>query len=385
MDSADATLDIIINCPARGQAIVPAPREPGLCPSAVHGKKPPAPRLTGVAAFVSLTAAAACATQTRPAEPIRTGASAPSPASQSSVSVDATAAVGAGVPSAIASDVSFVSLEGPFWVAQGGYLLFSDVVEANAVGAHIYKFDPGLRRFSVLPYPASGPTSTNGLAMDPSGALIACERYNGRVVRVVPGRPLEVLADRWPVGTAGTGKPLSAPNDVVVRKDGNIYFTDSDWGTSPGEHAPMGVYRIAPDRTLTRVMDLEKPNGIALSREESLLYVGSDTQNKIWRLPLGADGTPGAPSLHIDGSQVAGGLEVPDGFCVDDDDNLYVTANHDRVRAIVVFNPAARPIGRIAFPANPSNCTFGGPDRRTLYVTTLHAIYEVAMGRPGRP
>ena len=74
-----------------------------------------------------------------------------------------------------------------------------------------------------------------------------------------------------------------------------------------------------------------------------------------------------------------------DGFCVDDDDNLYVTANSDRIRAIVVFDPAARPIGRIAFPASPSNCTFGGPDRRTLYVTTLHAIYEVAMGRQGLP
>lgn len=327
-------------------------------------------------------ATAACATQTRPADPIRSGANASSAAAQGSGASDGAAAVGAGVPSAIASDISFVSLEGPFWVAKGGYLLFSDVVEANAAGAHVYKFDPGLRRFSVFPYPAPGPTSTNGLATDPTGALIACERYNARVVRAVPGRPAEVLADRWP---AKTGQPLSAPNDVVVRKDGNIYFTDSDWGTSPGAHAPMGVYRIAPDRTLTRVMDLEKPNGIALSREENLLYVGSDTQNKIWRLPLGADGAPGEPTLHVDGSQVPGGLEVPDGFCVDDDDNLYVTANSDRIRAIVVFDPAARPIGRIAFPASPSNCTFGGPDRRTLYVTTLHAIYEVAMGRPGLP
>jgi gluconolactonase len=294
---------------------------------------------------------------------------------------------GAGVPTAIPSDVPFVSLEGPLWMAASSSLLFSDVVEANASGARIYTFDPMERRFSPVPYPSTTPTSTNGLAVDPAGRLIVCERYNARVVRIEPGTgatsELTVLADRWP---AGTGRPLNAPNDVVVRKDGNLYFTDSDWGARPGPgHAPMGVYRVSPTGELSRVLDVEKPNGIALSPDGTTLYVGSDTQAKVWKLPVDAAGAVGAPSLLIDGPAVPGGFKVPDGICVDDRGDLYVTNNDDTGKAIVVFDPAGRSLGRIPFPFRPSNCTFGGVDRRTLYVTTLHAVYGLTVTTPGLP
>jgi hypothetical protein len=154
---------------------------------------------------------------------------------------------GAGTPSPLPGGVPFVSLEGPFWVASptGAHLLFSDVVEANAAGARIYRFDPDSARFSILPYPPSvtgGATSTNGLAVDRSGALLACERYNARLIRLAPGGQLTVLADRGsgraPGDASAPQLPLNAPNDLAVRRDGNIYFTDSDWGTRPGaEHA----------------------------------------------------------------------------------------------------------------------------------------------------
>src|SRR6185437_13887497 len=88
------------------------------------------------------------------------------------------------MPAVVPSPVPFVSLEGPLWVAAGPYLLFSDVVEKNAPGAVIYRFDPAYRRFSIFPYPPAelpGPTSTNGLAVDTAGDLVACERYNGRL------------------------------------------------------------------------------------------------------------------------------------------------------------------------------------------------------------
>jgi gluconolactonase len=303
---------------------------------------------------------------------------------------------GVGPPAALPSDVAFVSLEGPYWIATPGILLFSDVVEANGPGARIYKFDPESRRVSVREYPtgaSGGPTSTNGLALTPDGALLACERYNGRVVRLISATRLMVLADRAPAGADGqpnqsdlAGLPFNAPNDLVVRRDGNVYFTDSDWGARPNEpHGPMAVYRLSPRGDLSRVLVLDKPNGIALSPDGATLYVGSDVQAKVWRLPVDASGATGAPTLLIDGAQVPGGFKVPDGICVDDTGRLYVTNNADDVKAIAVFDRDGRWLGRIPLPAAPSNCTFGGPDRRTMYVTTLHAIYELRMPTPGLP
>jgi gluconolactonase len=296
---------------------------------------------------------------------------------------------GAGRPSALPTPVPFISLEGPLWVASGPYLIFSDVVEKNGPGAVIYRFDPAMRRFSIFPYAASdkGPTSTNGLAVDAAGNLIATERWNARLVRVSPEGERTVLADAWPPSTPGhPGQPLNAPNDVVVRADGNIYFTDTDWGARPGgAHAPMAVYRVPPQGPLDRVLQLEKPNGIALSPDGWTLYVGSDVQAKVWKLPLDAAGAAGAPTLLIDGAQVPGGFKVPDGICVDDTGNLYIANNSDEIMALEVFDPAGRLLGRIPLPAAPSNCTFGGADRRTLYITTLHAVYEVRVSTPGFP
>jgi gluconolactonase len=292
---------------------------------------------------------------------------------------------GAGTPVAIPSSIPFVSLEGPLWVAEHHVLLFSDVVEANAPGAAIYRFDPATHEFTRAAYPGlpNAPTSTNGLGLR-SGVLLACERYNGRVTQVATDNGRLILADRWPPGEGGA--PLNAPNDIVVRADGNVYFTDTDWGARPGTpRAPTAVYRIPPTGPVERVLEMTKPNGIALSPDGATLYVGSDTQAKLWKLPVDRSGAVGAPALFIDGTTVAGGFKVPDGICVDDAGDLYVAANDDDLKAIVVFDPSGRQLGRIPFPVRPSNCTFGGADRRTLYVTTLHAIYEVAMPTPGLP
>jgi gluconolactonase len=297
---------------------------------------------------------------------------------------------GAGTPRAIPSPVPFVSLEGPLWVAAGPYLLFSDVVEKNEPGAVIYRFDPVYRRFSFFPYPAgelTGPTSTNGLAVNAAGDLVACERYNGRLVEVSPEGKRTVLADAWPPATPGhPGVALNAPNDLVLRGDGNIYFTDTDWGARPGTaHAPMAVYRVSPTGVMSLVLQMQKPNGVALSPDGWTLYIGSDVQAKVWKLPVDQGGAVGAPMVLIDGPRVPGGFKVPDGICVDDSGNLYVANNSDEIKAIEVFDAAGELLGRIPFPAAPSNCTFGGADRRTLYVTTLHAVYEVRVPVPGLP
>lgn len=326
------------------------------------------------AAALSICGLVACTAPRASAPPTPTAANQPDPLA------------GTGTPAAIPSSIAFVSLEGPLWVAAQHALLFSDVVEKNAPGAAIYRFDPASRSFSRLPYPdAPGtPTSTNGLGLDPSGALLACERYNGRLVKIAANGTRTVLADRWPLGAGGA--PLNAPNDLVVRGDGNIYFTDTDWGAREGvPHPPTAVYRVPPNGPAEQVLAMTKPNGIALSPDGTALYVGSDTQAKLWKLPVDMSGTPGAPALFVDGTTVAGGFKVPDGICVDDTGNLYVANNADDVKAIVVFDPAGHQLGRIPFPVAPSNCTFGGDDRKTMYVTTLHAVYEVAVPEPGLP
>jgi len=290
---------------------------------------------------------------------------------------------GAGAPSPLASSIPFESLEGPLWLTAQNALVFSDVVEENGANARIYRYDGSTQAIAPLPYPAKSPTSTNGLSVDSSGRLVVCERYNGRVVRVEPNGALTVLADRWP---AEGGKPLNAPNDVTVRADGNIYFSDPAWGTNKGvEHPPMGVYRIAPDGKLSRVFETENPNGVALSPDGSKLYVSSDSLANVWVMPLDASGVPGAATLLIEGAKVTHGFKVPDGICVDDSGNLYIATNHDETKAIVAFDPAGHTLGRIAMPYRASNCTFGGPDRRTMYVTTLHAVYSIRMPTPGLP
>ena len=285
----------------------------------------------------------------------------------------------AGPPCAIANDIPFESLEGPFWVASEGVLLFSDVVEQNGPAAKIYRYDPRSRAISTVPYP-NAPASTNGLAVDSHGHLLACERWNGVLARVSDGKR-SILAERSPDGQA-----LNAPNDLTVRQDGNIYFSDTTWGEHPGPHAPTAVYRVAPDGALSVAFKIDMPNGVVLSPDGKTLYVGSDAQNRLWRLPVAPDGAVGKaePFGEADRNPQAR-IHVPDGLCVDDRGRVYVANNSSEVSSILVFDPTGRFAGRIPFPAPPSNCTFGGADRRTLYVTTLHAIYEVPMTTPGLP
>lgn len=325
---------------------------------------------------VVLSATASCGAPQNPGAPLS-----PAPRAQS-VPAQPMAFAGAEGAVPIPSDVPFESLEGPLWVADRGVLLFSDVIEQNGPAAKIYRYDPSKRTFAVEPYPLS-PTSTNGLGVDPQGNLLACERWNGALVRITRDQRT-VLADHFPAGDAGA--PLNAPNDIVVRPDGNIYFTDTVWGAKPGPHAAQAVYRIAPDGILTVADPVSMPNGVALSPDGRTLYVGSDAQNRVWKLPVDAAGAVGPPTLLLDPARVPEGrFKVPDGICVDDAGDLYVANNDDSVRAIEVFTREGQYLGDIVLPDRPSNCTFGGIDRRTLYVTTLHAVYKARVATPGLP
>jgi len=221
------------------------------------------------------------------------------------------ASVAAGPARAIPSEIPFVSLEGPFWVASDGVLIFSDVVEQNGPAAKIYRFDPRTRAFSTVPYPGP-PTSTNGLAVDAQGRLVACERWNGALARI-SHTERQVLAERAP-----DGQPLNAPNDLTIRSDGT-----STSATRPGAPPwrPRSHCRVSPGarRRLVSGVPGRHAQRVVLSADGNTLYVGSDTQDRLWRLPVAPNGTVGNPEpfgLAPDDPQAR--LHVPDGLCVDD-------------------------------------------------------------------
>ncbi len=282
-------------------------------------------------------------------------------------------------PSLLASRGTLQSLEGPFWDASTQTVLFSDVVENDAQGARIVRYRPSDGELSTVPYPGA-PITTNGLALDAQGRLYACERTKGVVARIDNGVRSE-LASQY------EGKPLSAPNDIVLRGDGNIYFSDPQWGTkNPG--TKVAAYRIDPQGEITRIFDAAQPNGIALSPDEKTLYVGSDTAHAIWKLTLDDQGAVTATDSFITASAVPqSNFATPDGICVDDAGNLYV-ANYDaKVHAVQVFDAKGVHLGAIDLPdgSNVTNCSFGSVDRRTLFVTTTKALYSVRLNVPGMP
>ena len=281
---------------------------------------------------------------------------------------------GAEAPLELESSVTFLSLEGPLWVDDA--LLFSDVDASK-----VYRLDPRLpleRRFTVFTFPRQ----TNGIGRDAQGRLLFCERAAAQITRRNVDGSLEVLADRF------EGKRFNATNDLAIRSDGNIYFSDPKWGST---HAPElgfeGAFRIAPDGHVSLVTkSMTRPNGVALSPQGDVLYVGDDTANEVRRFDVAVDGSTSGERVFVAKSDVPGGhFATPDGICVDAAGNLYVTNNHDSVHSIIAFGPDAKLLGEVVLPGNPSNCSFGGADGRTLYATVGTAIYSVRVAMAGLP
>lgn len=264
----------------------------------------------------------------------------------------------------------FKNVEGPVWHPDG-YLLFSDID-----GNIIYKWTPD-GNVEVFRSPSG---YSNGLTFDKQGRLIACEHSNRRVSRTEPDEAIVILADEY------NGNRLNSPNDVAVKSDGSIYFTDppyglrEPWGTPGQQDLPFqGVYRISPDgKTLALVIkDLYRPNGLAFSPDEKVLYVAN---------------SEGAPAVHAfdvqpDGTLVNGRILLsdvgwPDGIKVDLNGNLYVTTNTNRVG---IYDSMGKHLGDIATPEITRNCAFGGPDNKTLYITALTSVYRVQLKVQGVP
>jgi len=254
----------------------------------------------------------------------------------------------------------FAFTEGPAWDGKGA-LYFSDI-DADAVRR--------LQGGKVATYLApSG--KANGLAVDPQGALLACRGGARDLAKIEAPDHISVLAGQY------QGKALNSPNDLALGPDGAIYFTDPAYGLEgrPQEQPVEGVYRLAPDGTLSlAVSDMARPNGIALAPGGFTLYVADSSRRVIRAYELEQDGTVG------EGRDFARILDgTPDGMKVDARGNVYLAAG----KAIRVHDPAGNHLGTIPVPEAAANCAFGGADGRTLYITARTSLYRIRLGIPG--
>ena len=267
-------------------------------------------------------------------------------------------------PETLATGLQF--LEGPVWHPDG-YLLFSDIPASI-----IYRYGPGR---TVEPY-VSPSRKSNGLTFDRDGRLVACEHDGRQISRMGDDGQMVPLVSLY------NGKRLNSPNDIVVHSSGSVFFTDPPYGIDPdpGEQGFNGVYRYNPDGSITLVRgDMVRPNGLAFSPDESLLYVDDSRGRHVLAFPVNPDKTLRDPKVLIDMDVPETGN--PDGMKVDSQGNLYVTA----AGGLWVVDPAGQHLGTIAFPQRPANLAFGGPDYKTIYATARSGLYSIRVNVPGLP
>jgi len=247
----------------------------------------------------------------------------------------------------------FKFTEGPAWNFKEGSLLFSDIPNA-----HIVRYREGKTGVANA---QSG--QSNGLMFDRHGALIACEHAGRRVSRATtPGGPAETVVDSY------QGKKLNSPNDLWIDTQGGIYFTDPRYGNRDDmEMKEEAVYYVTAGGQITRIIDeLVRPNGIALSPDGKTLYVIDNGTSLLYRYPVLGPGRIGKGEL------IAYTL-WPDGMSVDRSGRLYVTG----LEGVLVLEPDGKWIGIIASAEQPANCTFGGKDNQTLFITARTGLYAI--------
>jgi gluconolactonase len=253
--------------------------------------------------------------------------------------------------------------EGPVW-SYDGFLLFSDTVVDK-----LFKVVPGSAD-EVFAERAGGAI---GNAYDTEGRLYSCEFRQRRITRTLKNGKVEVLAARF------EGKRFNAPNDIVVRRDGQVYFTDPAFGSQQDtrELDFYGVYHVTPKGELEAVARWKtRPNGIALSPNGRTLYVSDSDERSVRAYDLDGKGAASKERIVVD--KIDG---VPDGVRTDEKGNLYVAANE--VFVYEMSNGPAKLLGEIPLAETPSNLAFGDADMETLYITARTSVYRVRLGVKG--
>ena len=265
-------------------------------------------------------------------------------------------------------------VEGPVWFGDAGCLLFSDIPNNR-----IMRWTPG-EGVSIYREPSG---FANGHTRDLQGRLISCEHGGRRVTRTEHDGSITVIADRF------DGKPLNSPNDVVVKSDGSIWFSDPHYGIMTNYEGHRSdqendcvVYRADPETGALEQMvtDLHCPNGLAFSPDEGILYVadtgrmfGSDPQ-QIYAYDLAGDGSVGnGRQFH----KIAHG--ATDGMRIDTDGNIWSSAS-DGVHCIA---PDGRLLGKVLVPEVVSNVCFGGRAKHQLFMTASTSVYSIFLNRQG--
>jgi gluconolactonase len=305
--------------------------------------------------------------------------------------------------------------EGPAWNSQGRYLLWSDIPNNHQLR---WLEDDG--RVSVFRHPSN---NSNGNTFDAQGRQLSCEHLTRRVVRYEHDGSITIVADAY------GGKKLNSPNDVVVHKDGSIWFTDPPYGgqlyegapdasggpTNPsgrlnsraGQPAEIGsfkrelptnVYRVDPSGRIDLVVGEDQvpdPNGLAFSPDYRTLYIAStgkgpgDTgaggKGEVYAFTIGGDNRASNRKLFSD-CMIDGVKCGPDGLRCDVEGNLWIASNAGRAlgySGATVWNPQGKLLGRIRIPEVCGNLTFGGPKRNRLFMTASQSIYALYVGTQG--
>ena len=256
--------------------------------------------------------------------------------------------------------------EGPAWDGKG-HLYFTDIPADR-----IYKTDG--KTLEVFAEPAG---HCNGLMFDPAGTLYACS-MDGALVSFAPDGKKTILAEEY------NGQRFNAPNDLVIDKTGGIYFTDPRFRSPmPLPQDEEAVYYRALDGTVTRLATGtadKAPNGVILSPDEKTLYVVCSMQDEIMAYAVESPGAIGEGRVFARLKQPEGRSETGgDGLTVDTKGNLYITSQ----LGAQVFSPGGDLLSVIAFPEQPANLTFGGPDGKTLYATARTGLYAAPMNAIG--
>lgn len=275
----------------------------------------------------------------------------------------------------------FIWSEGPVWVKDGNYLLFSDAPQNT-----IFRWDEkdGAKPFlKPSGYTGLGQYSdepgSNGLIINNNGELVACEHGDRRIskLNLTLGGKLS-LADKW------NGKRLNSPNDICQHSNGTYYFTDPVYGlpgrekdTANKEQEGEGVYSITPDGTVRLAVNgLVRPNGVALSPDEKMLFVSQSNGDTpyITQYEVKKNGELGKGKIFFDFSKQRDEIKhaAADGMKIDAKGNIYAGA----AKGVVVISPEGKPLGRIFTGVPTSNCAFGNG---YLYITAHHYICRIKL------